>query len=154
MCAILAIECWFTIRSISRISIISVFNFCFTISRQIASRSLLFSMPIRSRDESLMRNKARPVISCYEKYDKCISWNLFTTHESKRIYLGKELQVIDILAIYSSKPLQDIRHCPQINWLWSSHFRSPVGLCCFLHHFIYCFSCQQLCIKQIQIKQL
>lgn len=75
-------------------------------------------------------------------------------HMSKRIYLGKELQVIDILAIYSSKPLQDIRHCPQINWLWSSHFRSPVGLCCFLHHFIYCFLCQQLCIKQIQIKQL
>lgn len=54
------------INSKSLISIISVFRRCLTISRQIASRSRLSSMPIRCNELSLTLNSARPVISCYK----------------------------------------------------------------------------------------
>lgn len=63
------------IYSMSRISIISVFKRCFTISRQIASRSLLSAIPMRCNESSVIRSKALPDISCY--YEMKWIFNLF-----------------------------------------------------------------------------
>lgn len=55
------------IRSRSRISIISVLSRCLTISRQMASLSRLFVIPIRCSELSVIRRRALPVISCCKK---------------------------------------------------------------------------------------
>lgn len=72
----------------SRISMISVFNLCLTISRQIASRSWLFLIPIRCNALSFKRSSALPVISC------CIQI------KKQKTILLKSLKFIEMVSIY------------------------------------------------------
>lgn len=62
-------------NSRSLISMISVLSLCFTISRHIASRSRLFSIPILCNEQSFKRSSPLPVISCYfEKKNNTIKF--------------------------------------------------------------------------------
>lgn len=125
------------INSKSLISIISVLSRCLTMRRHIASRSRLFSMPIRCNELSLSRSSARPVISCCKMQNDRIK--LLQDKGEASYYLHKQLGIHGIVVTMSFIPLLYIGNRPQTHWL-----RSGICFCLQIESKIVvgmCFEC-------------